>query len=80
VVVKPSKSDTETGLGISRFKIARLLEHARGSGPVRIELDHRGGIDLELSVRPGDGEARAVRAAVRRRVREEPRDPFVPRP
>jgi DNA-binding transcriptional regulator LsrR (DeoR family) len=46
-----SKSDIATQLGLSRFKVARLLEEARASGLVRIELDYRGEIDLDLSVR-----------------------------
>jgi DNA-binding transcriptional regulator LsrR (DeoR family) len=36
-------------LGISRFKVARLLEQARESGLVRIEIGLPGVIDLELS-------------------------------
>jgi DNA-binding transcriptional regulator LsrR (DeoR family) len=48
-----SKSDIAADLGLSRFKVARLLEQARASGLVRIELDYRGGIDLDLSVRLG---------------------------
>ena len=46
-----SKSDIATELGLSRFKVARLLDHARASGLVRIELDYRGEINLDLSVR-----------------------------
>jgi len=46
-----SKSDIAAELGVSRFKVARLLDQARASGLVRIELDYRGEIDLELSVR-----------------------------
>jgi DNA-binding transcriptional regulator LsrR (DeoR family) len=46
-----SKSDIAAELGMSRFKVARLLEHARATGLVRIELDARGEIDLDLSVR-----------------------------
>jgi len=46
-----SKSDIAAELGVSRFKVARLLEQARASGLVRIELDYRGEIDLDLSVR-----------------------------
>jgi DNA-binding transcriptional regulator LsrR (DeoR family) len=45
-----SKSDIAAELGLSRFKVARLLEQARASGLVRIELDARGEIDLDLSV------------------------------
>jgi DNA-binding transcriptional regulator LsrR (DeoR family) len=46
-----SKSDIATELGLSRFKVARLLERARASGIVRIELESRGEINLDLSVR-----------------------------
>jgi DNA-binding transcriptional regulator LsrR (DeoR family) len=46
-----SKSDIADELGLSRFKVARLLDHARASGLVRIELDYRGELDLDLSVR-----------------------------
>src|SRR5918992_2717248 len=46
-----SKSDIAAELGLSRFKVARMLERARASGLVRIELDTRGEINLDLSVR-----------------------------
>jgi DNA-binding transcriptional regulator LsrR (DeoR family) len=46
-----SKSDIAAELGLSRFKVARLLERARATGIVRIELDAPGEIDLDLSVR-----------------------------
>ena len=46
-----SKSDIAAELGLSRFKVARMLDWARASGLVRIELDTRGVIDLDLSVR-----------------------------
>jgi DNA-binding transcriptional regulator LsrR (DeoR family) len=46
-----SKSDIAEELNLSRFKVARLLDQARSSGLVRIELDYRGDIDLDLSVR-----------------------------
>lgn len=45
-----SKSDIALELGLSRFKVARLLDRARSSGLVRIELHYEGEIDLELSV------------------------------
>src|SRR3954462_11867582 len=45
-----SKSDIALELGISRFKVARLLDHARATGLVRIELHSPGEIDLDLSV------------------------------
>ena len=46
-----SKSDIAAELGLSRFKVARMLERARATGLVRIELDARGEINLDLSVR-----------------------------
>src|SRR3954451_10132293 len=46
-----SKSDIAEELGLSRFKVARLLDQARSSGLVRIELDYRGEINLDLSAR-----------------------------
>lgn len=45
------KSAIAADLGLSRFKVARLLAQARASGLVRVELDYRGEIDLDLSVR-----------------------------
>src|SRR5215218_6255027 len=45
-----SKSDIADQLGLSRFKVARLLDQARETGLVRIELDYRGELDLDLSV------------------------------
>jgi DNA-binding transcriptional regulator LsrR (DeoR family) len=49
-----SKSDIADQLGLSRFKVARLLDQARATGLVRIELDYRGELDLDLSVRLGE--------------------------
>src|ERR687894_2555995 len=46
-----SKSDIAAELGVSRFKVARTLDWARATGLVRIELETRGEIDLDLSVR-----------------------------
>lgn len=46
-----TKSDIAAELGLSRFKVARLLDDARASGVVRIELDSSGRLDLDLSVR-----------------------------
>ena len=46
-----NKSDIAAELDLSRFKVARLLEQARASGLVRIELDHSGDFDLDLSLR-----------------------------
>lgn len=48
-----SKSDIADQLGLSRFKVARLLDQARETGLVRIELDYRGEINLDLSVQLG---------------------------
>lgn len=45
-----SKSEIAAELGVSRFKVARMLRQARETGLVRIELDYRGELDLELSV------------------------------
>jgi DNA-binding transcriptional regulator LsrR (DeoR family) len=44
-----SKSEIADDLELSRFKVARLLDQARETGLVRIELDYRGEIDLDLS-------------------------------
>src|SRR3954447_11016555 len=49
-----SKIEIAEELGLSRFKIARLLDVAHESGLVRIEISHPGHIDLELSVRLQD--------------------------
>ncbi|MEA2254441.1 MAG: hypothetical protein QOG35_486 [Solirubrobacteraceae bacterium] len=46
-----TKSEIATELGLSRFKVARLLRDAVATGLVRIELDYRGEISLDLSVR-----------------------------
>ena len=46
-----SKSDIAAELGVSRFKVARMLDWARSTGLVRIELESPGEIDLDLSVR-----------------------------
>jgi DNA-binding transcriptional regulator LsrR (DeoR family) len=46
-----SKSDIAAELGLSRFKVARMLDRARATGLVRIELEAPGEIDLDLSVR-----------------------------
>ena len=45
-----SKSDIADEFGVSRFKVARMLEKARNSGLVRIELHYDGDIDLGRSV------------------------------
>jgi DNA-binding transcriptional regulator LsrR (DeoR family) len=46
-----SKSDIAAELGLSRFKVARMLDWAHETGLVRIELDTRGELNLDLSVR-----------------------------
>jgi DNA-binding transcriptional regulator LsrR (DeoR family) len=48
-----SKSDIATALGLSRFKVARLLDRARETGLVRIQIESQGELDLDLSVRLG---------------------------
>lgn len=48
-----SKSEIAAELGLSRFKVARMLERARNEGLVRIELHYEGELDLDLSVRLG---------------------------
>jgi DNA-binding transcriptional regulator LsrR (DeoR family) len=49
-----SKVEIAEGLGLSRFKVARLLEVARESGLVHIEIRHPGHIDVELSAQLQD--------------------------
>jgi DNA-binding transcriptional regulator LsrR (DeoR family) len=74
-----SKVDIAALLGISRFKVARLLDEARSTGLVRIEIVNRWGIEAELSaivqdelglrhcvVVEADGPPSSVRAAVGR--------------
>ncbi|MDQ2757365.1 MAG: transcriptional regulator [Actinomycetota bacterium] len=46
-----SKVEIGDELGISRFKVARLIEGALSSGLVRIEIGHPGSIDTDLSGR-----------------------------
>ncbi len=46
-----SKVEIASALGISRFKVARLLEEAISSGMVRIEIVPPPGLDAELSER-----------------------------
>jgi DNA-binding transcriptional regulator LsrR (DeoR family) len=46
-----TKSDIAAELGLSRFKVARLLDRARADGVVRIEIQSPGQIDLDSSVR-----------------------------
>jgi DNA-binding transcriptional regulator LsrR (DeoR family) len=46
-----SKVEIADEFRLSRFKVARLLDLARSSGMVRIEIGYPGGIDLDLSAR-----------------------------
>ncbi len=49
-----SKIEIADEFGLSRFKVARLLDAARDSGLVRIEIRSEGGIDVDLSMRLQD--------------------------
>jgi DNA-binding transcriptional regulator LsrR (DeoR family) len=49
-----SKVEIAEEFGLSRFKVARLLDAARASGLVRIEIRHEGEIDVDLSARLQD--------------------------
>jgi len=49
-----SKIEIADEFGLSRFKVARILEAAQASGMVRIEIDYPGGIDVALSGRLQD--------------------------
>jgi DNA-binding transcriptional regulator LsrR (DeoR family) len=49
-----SKIEIADEFGLSRFKVARLLDAARESGLVRIEIRHQGEIDVDLSARLRD--------------------------
>ncbi|MEJ3652332.1 sugar-binding domain-containing protein [Actinomycetes bacterium KLBMP 9759] len=46
-----SKVEIAEEFALSRFKVARLLDDARSSGLVRIEIGHPGTVDVELSAR-----------------------------
>ncbi|MCU1667550.1 MAG: transcriptional regulator, DeoR family [Blastococcus sp.] len=46
-----SKVELAREFGLSRFKVARLIDEARDSGLVRIEISHHGEIDVDLSAR-----------------------------
>ena len=46
-----SKVEIADEFRLSRFKVARLLDQARSSGMVRIEITHPGSIDIDLSAR-----------------------------
>lgn len=49
-----SKVELAAQLGLSRFKVARLLQEARETGIVRIEVGSHGDVDLDLSARVAD--------------------------
>jgi DNA-binding transcriptional regulator LsrR (DeoR family) len=49
-----SKVEIAHEFGLSRFKVARLLDSARDRGMVRIEIGYPSGIDVELSGRLRD--------------------------
>ena len=49
-----SKIEIADEFGLSRFKVARLLDAARESGLVRIEIRHEGEIDVDLSAQLRD--------------------------
>src|SRR5215217_5984189 len=44
-----SKLEIAEEFGVSRFKVARLIEAARSSGLVRIEIGQQGLVDVDLS-------------------------------
>jgi DNA-binding transcriptional regulator LsrR (DeoR family) len=46
-----SKVDIAEALGVSRFKVARMLDAARESGMVRIEIVRQGSLDVDASAR-----------------------------
>ena len=48
-----TKSQIAEELKLSRFRVARILNHAREAGIVKIEIDYRGDLDLELSIALG---------------------------
>ncbi len=50
-VLGEAKTEIAGALGISRFKVARLLEAARADGLVRIEIVRQGAIDVDRSAR-----------------------------
>jgi len=45
-----SKTDIADELGISRFRVARLIDAAKRSGMVKIQVEPPAGVDTELSV------------------------------
>jgi DNA-binding transcriptional regulator LsrR (DeoR family) len=46
-----SKTEIAQEFDLSRFKVARLLQTARATGLVRIEIDHPGALDVDRSSR-----------------------------
>ena len=44
-----TQQDIAERLGVSRFKVLRLLEQARAEGVVRFEIDDPAGVDDDLS-------------------------------
>ena len=79
-----SKSEIAEELGISRFKVARLLEAARRSGIVRIEIGGPPEFDVELSselaARHGLRDALVVRVVLEVIGRELANRPGLARP
>ena len=49
-----SKIEIADEFGLSRFKVARLLDDARSSGLVQIGISYPGAVDLDLSGRLRD--------------------------
>jgi len=49
-----SKIEIAEEFGLSRFKVARLIDAARDRGLVHIEIRHQGAIDVDLSARVQD--------------------------
>jgi DNA-binding transcriptional regulator LsrR (DeoR family) len=45
-----SKTDIADELGISRFRVARLIDSAKRSGMVKIQIEPPAGVDTDLSV------------------------------
>jgi len=64
-----SKVDIAADLGMSRFRVARLLERTRASGMVKIDISYPGVVDVGLSSRLQ--EAYKLRHAVVARVADE---------
>lgn len=48
-LLNQSKVEIAADLGISRFKVARMIEAARERGLVRIEILRHGGLDIDVS-------------------------------